>query len=310
MDDPRRRWGGLKMNEQCGKVKALSTLAILLFVLAFGASPFGILRQGMKGTGVIEVQENLKIIGYFTSEPTGYFGNETAAAVAAFQRDNGINSTGVVDAQTFQLISDKKQEHLAPTYTVGDGETIAQVAAKYNLSLEALAGFNQLQTDAVLTPGQTLRIPQLSPFNVSRDRSGIELVHWDEVNLLFPVGATARVTDLETGMSFRVHRHGGTLHADSEPLTPEDTAIMLAIYGGRWSWSRRAIVVDIGTRRIAASMNGMPHGLEDIRANNFNGHFCIHFYGSRLHKNRRIDPEHQRKVMEAFTWFRSNNSRG
>lgn len=124
-----------------------------------------------------------------------------------------------------------------------------------------------------------------------------ELVHWDEVERIFTRLAT--VIDVKTGLAFRVQRRGGHNHADAEPLTPEDTAVMLMIYGGRWSWDRKAVVVLVGGRAIAASMNGMPHGGQSVTDNQFDGHFCIHFYGSRTHGTEQVDPEHQAMVMVA-----------
>ena len=53
---------------------------------------------------------------------------------------------------------------------------------------------------------------------------------------------------------------------------------MKTIYQGKWSWQRKAIIVELEDgRRLAASMHGMPHGAGAIRGNNFNGHFCVHF---------------------------------
>lgn len=124
-----------------------------------------------------------------------------------------------------------------------------------------------------------------------------ELLQWDQVDRVFRDRAT--VVDVKTGLSFRVRRRGGHNHADAEPLTSEDTAVMLMIYGGRWSWERRAVVVLIGNRTIAASMNGMPHGGQTITNNQFDGHFCIHFHGSRTHGTAQIDSEHQAMVMVA-----------
>ena len=84
-----------------------------------------------------------------------------------------------------------------------------------------------------------------------------------------------------------------------EPLTRDDTATLLAIYGGQWSWKRRAVVLEAGGRRIAASMNGMPHGWGDIFDNDFRGHFCVHVAESRVHRTWRPDDGHQLMVLKA-----------
>jgi len=126
-----------------------------------------------------------------------------------------------------------------------------------------------------------------------------ELLTWPEVARHFPVGGTAVVRDLETGRSFQVRRHRGDSHADVEPLTADDSRILQEIYGGEWSWKRRAVVLSIGDLRAAGSMNGMPHGWGDLFENEFVGHSCIHFWQSRVHGTWREDPGHQLKVLKA-----------
>jgi len=106
------------------------------------------------------------------------------------------------------------------------------------------------------------------------------------------------VTDVRTGISFKVQRRGGSKHADVQPLTAADTAKMKQLYG-QWSWGRRAILVTVNGRTMAASMNGMPHGAGAITGNNFPGHFCIHFLGSRTHGTNSLDPDHQYMVRVA-----------
>ena len=99
-------------------------------------------------------------------------------------------------------------------------------------------------------------------------------------------------------------RRAGTEHADVQPLTKEDTEIMKTIYQGKWSWQRKAIIVELEDgRRLAASMHGMPHGAGAIRGNNFNGHFCIHFLGSTTHGSKKPNTAHQIMVWKAAEQF-------
>ena len=127
---------------------------------------------------------------------------------------------------------------------------------------------------------------------------------WNFINLLWKRDRPARITDVKTGKTFTVRRFGGQLHCDTEPLTRRDTLILASLYGGRWSWRRRAVIVEVGDYRIAASMNGYPHGAFRIKGNGFNGHFCIHFSGSLVHKTHQADPEHQRMIREAAAYLR------
>ncbi|MEN6327879.1 MAG: hypothetical protein ABFD18_16940 [Syntrophomonas sp.] len=121
-----------------------------------------------------------------------------------------------------------------------------------------------------------------------------EFLTWDEVNSIFPKYSRATVIDYDTRLKFRVQRRGGTYHADVQPLTADDTSIMKKIYNGQWSWKRKAVIIQLDSgKKIAASMNGMPHGQGAIERNNFNGHFCIHFRDSITHGSRKLNLAHQ-----------------
>lgn len=114
-----------------------------------------------------------------------------------------------------------------------------------------------------------------------------------------PKGATFKVKDIKTGKVFTVRRWSGGNHIDAEPASASDTKIMKSIYG-HWSWKRRAVLVKYNGHVYAASMNGMPHGTQTIKGNNFEGHFCIHFYGSKTHGSKKVDAMHQNCVAEAM----------
>ncbi|WP_053363837.1 hypothetical protein [Bacillus sp. FJAT-27251] len=125
-----------------------------------------------------------------------------------------------------------------------------------------------------------------------------ELLQWEQVNEMIPRYSKFIVQDLETGLKFKVQRRAGSRHADVQPLTAQDTKIMKEIYGGKWSWKRRAIYVLAKKRKIAASMHGMPHGAGALK-NNFPGHFCIHFYGSTTHRTNAMDLSHKLMMLKA-----------
>ncbi|MES2622956.1 MAG: peptidoglycan-binding domain-containing protein [Patescibacteria group bacterium] len=51
-------------------------------------------------SSVTTLQGFLQTNKYLTTNPTGFYGTATVAAVKKFQSANGINSTGMVDANT------------------------------------------------------------------------------------------------------------------------------------------------------------------------------------------------------------------
>jgi len=129
---------------------------------------------------------------------------------------------------------------------------------------------------------------------------GVKLTPWSEAQYILDVGTVCKVTDVRTGISWEEKRFGGWYHADSEPLTAEDTAKMKEAYGGDWSWDRRAVWVTVGDITMAASINGMPHLDATIGGNNFPGHHCIHFLHSKVHETSAECPRHQAMVQYAY----------
>jgi len=132
-----------------------------------------------------------------------------------------------------------------------------------------------------------------------------EVPDWykDNVSKLIPKGARFTVKDVKTGKTFEMVRWSGGDHMDAEPRTSKDTSTLKSIYGGSFSWDRRAILILYKDHVYAASMNGMPHGTTTI-SNNFNGHICIHFKNSKTHESDKVDPDHQKAVTNASkaTW--------
>ena len=118
----------------------------------------------------------------------------------------------------------------------------------------------------------------------------------------FSKGKTVVITDVKTGISWKVKRTGGIYHADCEPLTAADTRAMKKACGSDFNtWERRAVWVSIGSKKYAASINCMPHGTPDIKNNNFAGVFCVHFVNSKTHCSEVVDSEHQKCINYAYS---------
>ena len=128
-------------------------------------------------------------------------------------------------------------------------------------------------------------------------------VDWFKGNIQseFYKGRIATVTDVSTKISWKVKRKGGSNHADVEPLTAADTAAMKKACGSDFmTWHRRPIWVSLNGNKYAASMNCMAHGECNIKDNNFDGHFCIHFTNSRTHGTDKVDSDHQNAIKKAY----------
>lgn len=82
----------------------LISMVLLFSLLASSTCAFAsskpVLKKGMRSEAVRTLQANLKKLGFFNVEPTGYFGDITLAAVKNFQKKYNIPTTGIVATLT------------------------------------------------------------------------------------------------------------------------------------------------------------------------------------------------------------------
>lgn len=149
-----------------------------------------------------------------------------------------------------------------------------------------------------------------------------------DVKGIWDRGMNATVTDVETGLSFRVKRTYGTNHADVEPLTKDDTNKIKEIWGG-FTWERRAVVVNVGNYVLPGSMTAVAHAgldskpadaivsnrsenygrgynLDKVKNNGANGVMDIHFKNSRTHSSNVVQKVHQDMINRAYTYIKNN----
>ncbi len=321
-----------------------------------------LLKEGDENDAVKKLQQNLISLGYLNTDATGYFGPATRAAVVKVQSEHGLIADGIVGEQTYSLLDKllNKESSKASTASTNNEAAVLLKEGDENDSVKQLQqdliSLEYLNTNATgyFGPATYAAVRKLQKTYglavdgiagnatltlISKIKSGEiavkEPVKFTQENFLLPWftdvvkrwkrGDTATVYDIKTGKSFKVKRTYGTNHADCEPLTAKDTAIMKQIYNGKWSWERRAVIVTIGETKIAGCMTGYPHAGSDkypankvissrsggygrgtnfdaVKGNNMNGHFDIHFYGSKNHYNNKVDPKHQALVKEAAKW--------
>ena len=156
--------------------------------------------------------------------------------------------------------------------------------------------------------------------------SEIQRLAWfGNVENIYAKGDVATVTDLATGLKMQIMRTGGTNHADCETIDSTETDTLLKVAGGEWNWTRRPVIVEIDGYTIAASLTARPHAGRDdqpahetvsnrsggygrginwdsVKGNSMDGHFDIHFYGSRTHCTNRQDSAHQAAIQTAYKW--------
>ncbi|TMV45670.1 hypothetical protein FE783_28725 [Paenibacillus mesophilus] len=194
----------------------------------------------------------------------------------------------------------KFEEPATPSFPYTDVYMeIAEGGGKRMFAIKEDGVLVEAGTNLTVAMPAKIRHQWLEYADLLRDKHYGDMLEWGQAKSRVPLKGKLTVFDLETGLSFQAQRRAGSHHADVQPLTRADTAVMKQIYGGKWSWKRRAILVLSDDRPIAASMHGMPHGGDGIPDNGFSGHFCIHFLGSSTHRSGQVDLAHQLMVHKA-----------
>ncbi|MBQ8091968.1 MAG: peptidoglycan-binding protein [Clostridia bacterium] len=123
-------------------------------------------------------------------------------------------------------------------------------------------------------------------------------------------GKTAKLTDLNTGITINIRIQSTGNHVDAEPVTSSDTAKFCSMYGvsnassitSSTHYQRRPMLIETSEGyKAVCSMYGVPHGQQVITNNNFNGQFCLHFMNSRTSRTNKVDSGHQTAIGKAIT---------
>ena len=115
-------------------------------------------------------------------------------------------------------------------------------------------------------------------------------------------GGYGTIYDIDTGIELKIKRMGGHYHADVEPATAADTAKLLRVAKGKFSWDSHAVILKAGGKYVACGINTKPHGDQTIRNNNYDGQFCLHMCGSWTHASSKENRNHQNSINRAYNW--------
>ena len=287
------------------------------------------LRKGATGSAVKDLQTKLKKLGFYNASIDGDYGDTTVAAVKAFQKKYNLTADGVAGSETLKKLDTAYKNADSNTSTDDDslrkgatgtavktlqtnlkklGFYTAYVDGSFGSTTEsAVKAFQKkygLTADGV-AGSATLKKIESAVASASSGKITTEQLDWfNGGKNVIPNGAVFQIKDVSTGLIFSARRQSGGNHMDAEPLTAEDTAILKKINGGTFSWRRRAVLVKYNGHVYAASIYSEPHGTNTILDNNFDGQFCLHFYGSKTHGTDRVDADHQKCVEQAMkaTW--------
>ena len=100
--------GSMKKTEGDLMRKISTVVLCVLMAVCMTVSCFATenIRRGQKGEDVREIQETLISLGYLDGSADGMFGPRTEKAVLAFQRDRGLDATGIVGEATGKALKE------------------------------------------------------------------------------------------------------------------------------------------------------------------------------------------------------------
>jgi peptidoglycan hydrolase-like protein with peptidoglycan-binding domain len=203
---------------------------------------------GGKGQLVVRIQQRLMDLGYYTYKPTGSYQSVTRQAAMLYEQAAGVRQDG--------RLTPEEQDGLFSA-----GAVRAPFAATVQLSFTA----------------------QGSPFQATG-----ELWDWNEVKKELAEGETYTVINCATGESCQMVFQGGENHAHMTPAAFYTNALALKKWMGESnSYYKIAVVVEIGNRKVAASLqydNAVAH---------------IYFLGSTSQVLNMADVEHEALVQRA-----------
>ncbi|MGD9677919.1 MAG: stalk domain-containing protein [Vulcanibacillus sp.] len=261
------------------------------------SNTIGIEREDTK-IAFIAGSSKARINGVQTSiQPSRYINNTTYVPIRFITDAFGLYVSW--DDKTKAInITEQKLTVTYINHTVKQGDNLWNLSIYYGIPLSELMAVNNLGESSTLFIGQNITVPvhHIPIKSTVSDKYGELLDWWTEAQYVFTINEVAKVTDFQTGKTFYVERTIGANHADCEPLTASDSAIIKEIWGGTYSWSSRAVIIEVDGRKIAASMSSMPHDIQYITNNNFNGHFDIHFLNSTRHIDGLVDESHQVQI--------------
>jgi peptidoglycan hydrolase-like protein with peptidoglycan-binding domain len=246
-----------------------------------------LLKKGMRGIGVEALQADLKKLGFFWANVTGYYGDITEKSVINLQKRYGYVQDGIVGKSTFGLI-DKLLGR--KSVTASRSLSSSTVSAKQNNYM--LPWFGGVEN--IFKKGMTATVYDVATGRSFKIKRSFGTNHADCETLT--AEDTAIMKSIQNGEWSWARRAiivdvNGTKIAASMNGMPhaglDKYPVYETVYGHSGGYGK-------GTN------------LDAVKGNNMDGHFCVHFYNSRTHGTNRVDSNHQTMVKKAADWAIKN----
>lgn len=223
----------------------------------FGGN-YATLRPGATGSRVRLLQSRLIALGFLNGSADGKYGKQTRQAVASFQKASGLSADGLAGKKTLKALENGNAQGAGSSGAASDsGKSADSTGTQSSASADPSSG----RTASGPSGGQ------------------VRLLHWyNDVKPSLRSGQTLYVYEPSSGQGWNLRIYSCGRHCDAEPCTAEDTASMLKAFGGKNTWSQKAVYVKLPNGSwTVGSTHDMPHMSGSVKDNNFNGHLCVHF---------------------------------
>lgn len=191
------RWAAARLRRKAGWSLLIALVAGGFWLLA-GVEPASaqgtlgqrVIKYGMWGEDVFELQRLLVRVGFVDQPVTGNYREVTMANVRKLQAYGGLAVDGEVGPATIAFL---RQMAERPRYRVQPGDTLYDLSLRFGVSMNRLVDVNLL-TSTVLRPGQELVVPDYWIHTVRRGetlsglaaRFGVPRSRLERANLLAP----------------------------------------------------------------------------------------------------------------------------
>ena len=206
---------------------------------------YSVIDETTDSRRVRKLQQALIKLEYMKGEADGEYGTITRKAVRDFQRAVKLKADGIPGRLTLQA--------LEQAYQKGEKKNDRQRALE---KLPAEAG----KTHAP-------------------DKSSIELLYWfEDIKPRLKNGNRLRVYDPVSSTAWNLQVYGLGRHCNCEPLTLEDTLIMLRAFNGKYTWNQKGVYVRLPDGRwTVGAIHDVPQQTGKIQDNGFDGYLGLHF---------------------------------
>jgi len=246
-----------------------------------------LLKKGMRGIGVEALQVDLKTLGFFWANITGYYGDITKQSVINLQKRYGYIQDGIVGKSTFGLIDKLLGRKIDTVSRSSSSSTISTGQVGYMIPWFGGA-------ENILKIGMTATVYDVDTGRSFKIKRSFGTNHAD--------CETATAEDTAIMKSIQCGEWSWARRA-----------IIVDVNGTKLAASMNGMPhAGLDKYPVYKTINGRSGGygtgtnLDAVKGNNMDGHFCVHFYNSRTHGTNRVDSNHQAMVKKASDWAVNN----